>query len=363
VSALLEVRGLSLAFDTPQGLVPVVESLDLSLSSGETLALVGESGCGKTMLALAVIGCLPAGARVVGGEIRFRGRDLLRLPPAERRAVCGRELALSFQEPASALNPLLTIGEQIAEGLRLHAGLSKKAAWARSEDLLSEVGLDAASGYARRYPHELSGGQRQRAMLSIALACGPSLLIADEPTSALDLCAQAELLALLAALRARREMALLLITHDLAVVAELATRVAVMYAGAVVEEGGVLELFEHAAHPYTQGLLRSRSAGSFGSGSVSEPDAGGFARSASPSDTDAGRPARSASLPAIPGQVPVLGRWPDGCRFHPRCARADERCTREVPRLLPAPGAAAAGAEPAHAVQRAACHHAGEEGP
>ncbi|MSR62476.1 MAG: ABC transporter ATP-binding protein [Planctomycetes bacterium] len=357
MSALLEVRGLALVFDTPHGPLPVLERLDLTLSSGETLALVGESGCGKTLLALAVIGCLPAGARVVGGEIRFRGRDLLSLAPAERRALCGRELALSFQEPASALNPLLTIGEQIAEGLRLHAGLSKKAAWARAEDLLSEVGLEVRAGYARRYPHELSGGQRQRAMLSIALACGPSLLIADEPTSALDLCAQAELLTLLAALRARREMALLLITHDLAVVAELATRVAVMYAGAVVEEGGVLELFEHAAHPYTQGLLRSRGTAA-------------LARSASSTELDAGRAALPANLPAIPGQVPVLGRWPGGCRFHPRCARADERCTRESPQLLPAPPSARApapraapDATPEVCAQRAACHHAGEERP
>ncbi len=357
---LLEVRGLTLAFETARGALPAVDGLDLTLHAGETLALVGESGCGKTLSALAVLGLLPPLARVTAGQVFFRGRDLLRLAPHERRALCGRELAMSFQEPGSALNPVLSIGEQIAEGLRFHGGLSRAAAWKRACDLLAEVGLADAAERAQRYPHELSGGQRQRVMLAMALACGPSLLIADEPTSALDAPVQAEILQLLAELRTRREMALLLITHDLAVVAELAGRVAVMYAGRIVEQGDVLELFERASHPYTQGLLRSRPG-------VSQPGAG--------------RPAAlrgAGRFHAIPGHVPALGAWPAGCRFHPRCARADERCTHEEPRLLaalrpvPPQGASSERAvqEPVHLCapdstlelggQRVACHHPGE---
>jgi oligopeptide/dipeptide ABC transporter ATP-binding protein len=357
VSALLEVRGLSVAFASgergPRGSVTAVDGLDLALGSGETLALVGESGCGKTLSALAVMGLLPPSARVTRGQILFRGLDLLRLAPDERRALCGRELAMSFQEPASALNPVLTVGEQVAEPLRHHAGLSRAAAWTRACDLLSEVGLEDADERAERYPHELSGGQRQRVMLAMALACGPSLLIADEPTSALDAPVQAEILRLFAELRERREMALLLITHDLAVVAELADRVAVMYAGRVVEEAPVLELFEEARHPYTHGLLRSR-----------------------PSALLAGEPLRS-----IPGGVPAPGAWPSGCRFHPRCPLADEVCAREVPRLLAAlrPRGGALGSRDAGSSDsdplrpsdaslevvhhRTACHHAGEPVP
>jgi ABC-type glutathione transport system ATPase component len=257
MTALLEIRGLALELATEPP-VRVVEGLDLALGPGETLALVGESGCGKTLTALAVLGILPRPVRVAAGEIFYRGRDLLRLDSRARRALCGRELALSFQEPASAFNPVLTLGEQIAESLRTHAGLGRAAALRRAIDLLDEVGLEQPARYARRFPHQLSGGQRQRGMLAMALACGPSLLIADEPTSALDAPLQLEILALLAGLRARREMALLCITHDLAVVAELAERMAVMHAGRIVEQGSVLELFEHARHPCTQSLLRAR---------------------------------------------------------------------------------------------------------
>ena len=260
MNALLEIRGLTLELATPRGPVLAVEDLDLVLAPGEALALVGESGCGKTLTALAVLGVLPRAARVRAGAILWRGRDLLRLEPRERRALSGKELALSFQEPASAFDPVLTLGEQIAEPLRHHARMSRDAAWQRAVLLLEEVGLEHPAAHARRYPHELSGGQRQRGMLAMALACGPSLLIADEPTSALDAPLQLEVLALLARLRARREMALLLITHDLAVVAELAERLAVMQAGRIVEQGGVLEVFEHARHPYTQALLRARTA-------------------------------------------------------------------------------------------------------
>ena len=258
MSALLEIRGLTLELATARGPVLAVQDLDLALGVGETLALVGESGCGKTLTAQAVLGVLPRAARVAAGEILWRGRDLLRLEPRERRALSGKELALSFQEPASALDPVHTLGEQIAETLRHHARMSRDAAWQRAVLLLEEVGLEHPAEHARRYPHELSGGQRQRGMLALALACGPSLLIADEPTSALDAPLQLEVLARLAHLRAQREMALLLITHDLAVVAELAERMAVMQAGRIVEQGSVLEVFEHARHPYTESLLRSR---------------------------------------------------------------------------------------------------------
>jgi ABC-type glutathione transport system ATPase component len=258
MSALLEIRGLTLELATPHGPVRAVQELDLALAPGETLALVGESGCGKTLTAQAVLGVLPRAARVVAGAILWRGRDLLGLEPRARRALCGKDLALSFQEPASAFDPVLTLGEQVAEPLRLHARMSRDAAAQRAVQLLEEVGLPDPAAHARRYPHELSGGQRQRGMLAMALACGPSLLIADEPTSALDAPLQLEVLALLARLRARREMALLLITHDLAVVAELAERVAVMQAGRIVEQGGVLEVFEHARHEATKALLRAR---------------------------------------------------------------------------------------------------------
>ena len=258
MSALLEIRDLAIELATERGPVLAVQDLDLALAPAETLALVGESGSGKTLTALAVLGVLPRAARVVRGAILWRGRDLLRLGPEERRALCGKELALSFQEPASAFDPVLRLGEQIAESLRHHARMSREAAWQRAVLLLEEVGLEDPAAHARRYPHQLSGGQRQRGMLAMALACGPSLLVADEPTSALDAPGQLEVLVQLARLRARREMALLLITHDLAVVAELAERLAVMQAGRIVEEGRVQEVFEHARHPYTQALLRAR---------------------------------------------------------------------------------------------------------
>jgi oligopeptide/dipeptide ABC transporter ATP-binding protein len=347
VTALLEIRGLTIELATAAGALPVVDGLELVLRAGETLALVGESGSGKTLTALALFGALPSGARVTRGEIRFRGRDLLTLAEEERRALLGRELALSFQEPARALDPIFTVGEQIAETLRHHAGLSRAAAERRTLELLEEVGLDDAARRARRLPSELSGGQRQRVMLALALALGPSLLVADEPTSALDTPLQAEILARLAALKAQREMALLLITHDLAVVAELAERVAVMYAGRIVEEAGVLELFERPSHPYTLALLRARPAVLAG-GTPHAP---------------------------LAGHVPPLDARPTGCRFHPRCALADERCRQDDPRLLPVPTAPASGPivaerpelrppDPTLALRahRAACHHAGEGG-
>jgi len=311
VTALLEVRGLALALDTPAGRVRAVDGLDLVLQPGETLALVGESGCGKSLSALALFGALPPAARVVAGRAWFRGQDLLALSGAERRRLLGRELALSFQEPGAAFDPVVPVGEQVAETLRHHLGLARHAAWRRALEGLAEAGLERPEEHARRLPGELSGGQRQRAMLALALACEPALLVADEPTSALDAPLAAELLAWLAHEARRRELALLLITHDLAVVAELAGRVAVMYAGRIVEEAGVRDLFARPSHPYTRALLDAR----------------------------LGARVAGQSFAALPGQVPAPGAWPPGCAFHPRCARAEERCRHDVPQLLPAPGA------------------------
>jgi peptide/nickel transport system ATP-binding protein len=355
VTALLEIRDLAVAFRTARGDVPALVGVSLAVRTGETVALVGESGCGKTLTALAVMGLLPAPARVHAGEVRFRGRDLLALDAGARRAVNGSELALSFQEPASALNPVLRAGAQVAEGLRHHGGLSRLAAHARALALFAEVGLEPPDELARRYPHELSGGQRQRVMLALALACGPSLLIADEPTSALDAPVQVEIVRLLRELVARREMALLLITHDLGLVRALCTRVAVMYAGRIVEEGRTADVLAHASHPYTQGLLAARA------------------------PLLAAQPGTAARFHAIPGQVPALGAWPSGCPFRPRCPRADDVCAHEDPSLLPvlrpddpARRAAAAGerydvaqalrgADPSLQTgdQRVACHHPG----
>jgi len=303
VSALLEIRGLTLELVRARGAVPVVAGLDLSLSAGRTLALVGESGSGKTLTALAVMGLLPEGVRVAAGSIRWRGRELTTLPAEERRALGGRELAMVFQEPAGALNPVLTVLEQVAEVLRLHGGFSRGGADARARELLAEMGFEDPAALARRYPHELSGGQRQRALFAAALAAGPALLVADEPTSALDAHVQTELLLLLARLQARREMAILFVTHDLAVVAEIAARMAVLYAGRLVEEGPVAELFARPAHPYTRGLLDARIG----------------ARSA------------RGSFRAIPGLVPPPGAWPAGCAFAPRCAHARAECAQGTP--------------------------------
>jgi len=316
VTALLEVRGLELELLRPGGAVPVVRGLDLEVEAGRTTALVGESGAGKTLAALAVMGLLPGGVRLRSGSIRWRGQELTTLAPAARRALGGRELAMVFQEPAGALNPVLTVLEQVAEVLRLHGGFSRAGAAARARDLLLEMGLEDDGTLARRYPHELSGGQRQRALFAAALAAGPALLVADEPTSALDAHVQKELLLLLARLQERREMAILFVTHDLSVVAELAARMAVLYAGRVVEEGPVGELFARPRHPYTRGLLDARV--------TPTSPRGRFA--------------------AIPGQVPVPGAWPAGCAFAPRCARASEACAVPPPWRSDGPGGSA-------------CHH------
>ncbi len=305
--AILEIRGLRTCFRTRRGTFPAVDGVDLELRAGETLGVVGESGCGKTVTALSILRLLPEPpARIEAGEIRFEGRDLLRLSPEELRRVRGRKIAMIFQEPMTSLNPVFTIGSQIDEALRLHTDLDRAARRARTQELLATVGISEPARRMRDYPHQLSGGMRQRVMIAMALACDPAVLIADEPTTALDVTIQAQILALLDELKARFRMSVLLITHDLGVVAESAQRVAIFYAGRVVETGPVEAIFRAPRHPYTQGLLLAMPA------------------------ADAPRGAR---LHVIPGSVPDLASLPAGCRFRGRCPRAIARCASDDPRL------------------------------
>ncbi len=306
---LLEVSDLRTVFETDEGTVRAVDGVSFAVAPGETLALVGESGSGKSVTALSILRLVPEPpGRVVAGRVLFRGRDLLGLPPREMRRVRGREISMVFQEPMTSLNPVFTCGEQIVEVLVLHERLGRRAARARALELLRLVGIPAPEQRLDEYPHQLSGGMRQRVMIAMALACRPALLIADEPTTALDVTIQAQILELLGRLRAELGMALLLITHDLGVVAEVADRVAVMYAGQVVEQAPVEGVFHATRHPYTAGLLASL------------PRLG----------------ERAAALRPIPGQVPDAARFPAGCRFHPRCPVAVERCRAAEPPLEPA---------------------------
>jgi oligopeptide/dipeptide ABC transporter ATP-binding protein len=315
---LLEIRDLQTHFFTDDGVVRAVDGVSLTIEPGKTLAVVGESGSGKSVTALSVLRLVasPPG-RVVGGSIRFRGRDLLSLSEPEMRAVRGREISMIFQEPMTSLNPVYTCGQQIMEVLELHLKLDRAAARAASIEMLKKVGIPSPEQRVDEYPHQMSGGMRQRVMIAMALACRPALLIADEPTTALDVTIQAQILELLRSLQRELEMSVLLITHDLGVVAETADQVAVMYAGQVVEATGVRELFHATRHPYTAGLLASlprlRTAGA----------AGG---------RDGSNVTRDR-LRVIPGQVPDPSRFPGGCRFHPRCPLAVERCRAEAPAL------------------------------
>jgi peptide/nickel transport system ATP-binding protein/oligopeptide transport system ATP-binding protein len=305
MSALLEIEDLAVAFRTERGEVEALSGVSFSVGAGESFGVVGESGSGKSLTALAVMGLVPdPPGRVSRGRVRFAGEVLDAKAQARLR---GREIAMIFQEPMSALNPVFTVGEQVAEGLRVHERLSHRAAWARAAELLGHVGIPDPARRLAQYPHELSGGMRQRVMIAAALACRPRLLIADEPTTALDVTIQAQILALLAALQRETGMAVLLITHDLGVIAQVVSRVAVMYAGRVVEAGPVVPVFEAPAHPYTRALLKSIPA-------LNEEE---------------------ARLPAIPGSVPVPSAWPAGCRFHPRCDLADAACTAAAPPLVP----------------------------
>ena len=303
--ALLEVRELETVFALNGRHVHAVDHVSFAIEAGRVLGLVGESGCGKSMTALSLMRLVPSPGRVAGGRVLLDGRDLLALPEREMRSVRGAGLAMIFQEPMTALNPVFTVGSQIAEALRLHRRMGRSEAWERATALLDEVGIPEPARRAHDYPHQLSGGMRQRVMIAIAISCEPRVLIADEPTTALDVTIQAEILELLRALRERHGMALLLITHDLGVVAEQADEVAIMYAGRIVEQAPVTALFDRPLHPYTQALLRSMP----------------------------GVTGRRARLEAVPGTVPDLLHLPSGCAFRDRCPLAVEECAARVPPL------------------------------
>ena len=300
---LLEVRDLSIAFASGRSLLAAVDGIAFEVAAGETLALLGESGCGKSATALALLRLLPTAGRILGGEVSFAGRDLLRLPEAEMRGVRGGGMAMIFQEPATSLNPVLTVGRQLAEVLERHLGLAGQAIRARSLELLTAVGIADPERRLGEYPFQLSGGMKQRVMIAVALAGQPRLLIADEPTTALDVTIQAQILELLRRVQAERAMGMLLITHDLGVVAQMATRVGVMYAGEIVEEAPRAAFFASPRHPYTHKLFAAL------------PD---LAR-------------RGGRLETIPGQVPPLSAMPGGCRFAARCAHAWDLCRQEAP--------------------------------
>jgi peptide/nickel transport system ATP-binding protein len=300
---LLEVDKLSIDLPTPDGSRRILRDVSFTLDRGETLGVVGESGSGKTMTSLALIGLLPEGARL-GGAVRFDGRDLAALDEGEWRTMRGDRIAMIFQEPMTALNPLQRIGDQIAEPLRLHRGLSRGAALEAATKLLARVGLPDPARRARAYPHELSGGQRQRAMIAMALSCGPQLVIADEPTTALDVTVQAQILDLLATLREETGMAMILVSHDLAVIAETCARVLVMYGGMAMESGPTREVLEKPAHPYTRALLEAR------------PQLGAT---------------RGGRLRTIPGAAPAAGAAPPGCAFAGRCPLTIAACASTPP--------------------------------
>jgi oligopeptide/dipeptide ABC transporter ATP-binding protein len=302
VAPILEVQGLTAGFPSHEGTARVLDGVDFVVEQGEILGIVGESGSGKTLTALSVLQLLPRACRVEAGEILFRGEGLLALGGRQMNAIRGEEISMIFQNPRSSLNPLFRVERTLAQVLRAHRGLKGAEARRVSIELLTDVGLADPERILRRYPHELSGGMCQRVMIAFALASNPKLLIADEPTTALDVTVQLQVIELLARLRREHGLTLLLITHNLSVVAELCDRVIVMYLGRIVEQGPVLEIFDHPRHPYTIGLLGSR-----------------------PTVRDEGR------LNAIPGQVPDLRERPSGCPFHPRCPHAQEPCRSERP--------------------------------
>ncbi len=311
MSSLLEVSDLGTWFYTRQGIVKAVDGVDFEVAAGETLAIVGESGCGKSMTALSLMRLIPdPPGRIVSGSIKLAGRDLLKISEEEMRDVRGNEISMIFQEPMTSLNPVMTIGKQISEALILHRDMDRKQAMKRAIEMLELVRIPEPAQRAKEYPHQLSGGMRQRAMIAMALACNPKVLIADEPTTALDVTIQAQILELIVELQREFSAAVLLITHDLGVVAETAHRVIVMYAGRKVEEATVGELFARPLHPYTVGLMNS------------------IPRL----DLMRGQTDRSNErLQEIPGIVPPLFDLPPGCAFAPRCSRADEKCRSERP--------------------------------
>jgi len=305
---LLDIQKLTTCFSSPQGIAKAVDTVSLSFMQGETLAIVGESGCGKTVLALSILGLIPdPPGRVTEGSVLYRGQDLLDLSENELREVRGNHISMVFQEPMTALNPVFRVDDQIGEPLRLHQGFNKTEALEKAVDALDLVGIPNPTKIAKSYPHELSGGMRQRVMIAMALACNPDILIADEPTTALDVTIQAQILDLMNDLKTRMNGSLMLITHDLGVVARMAQRVAVMYSGKIVELSAAKQLYKKPLHPYTQGLL------------ASVPTMGD-----------------KTHLTPIPGIVPSIFDLPEGCRFHPRCPKAFTKCSLILPPLLEA---------------------------
>ena len=310
LSNVLEVKGLQTVFFTNTGLFRAVDDVSFDVHRGETLAIVGESGCGKSVSALSIMRLVPnPPGRIVGGEILLEGKDLLGLDEAEMRKIRGNRISMIFQEPMTSLNPVIRIGDQISEAVRLHRNMTARQAWNQAVEMLRLVRIPEPARRAEEYPHQLSGGMRQRAMIAMALACRPALLIADEPTTALDVTIQAQILALVLDLQKELGMGLILITHDLGVVAQTAQRVVVMYAGKKVEEADVETLFANPRHPYTRGLMASIPA------------------------VPTGQARSEARLTEIPGTVPSLTRLPEGCAFAPRCSLAVERCRQEYPPL------------------------------
>ena len=307
---LLEVSGLKTYFQDRKGQVPAVDGVDFILRKGETLGIVGESGCGKSVTSMSILHLLPPKGRIVDGTIRFKGRDITHLPPAEMAKLRGKEIAMIFQEPMTSLNPVYTVGYQISEMILRHEKISKKEARARAIEMLRLVNIPAPEKRIDEYPHELSGGMRQRVMIAMALSCNPELLIADEPTTALDVTIQAQILDLMRTLKQTLNTSIMMITHDLGVVAEMSDYVLVMYAGMVMEYSDVRSLFADPLHPYTQGLLKAL------------PRMG----------------ESQEKLYVIDGVVPSLYELPTGCRFWPRCAYATERCKHEIPALYEVEG-------------------------
>lgn len=303
---VLEVEGLKTSFFTDDGVVPAVDHVDFYIKPGEILGVVGESGCGKSVTSLSIMGLVPPPGKVVSGHIRFKGEELTKASERRMRQIRGNEIAMIFQEPMTSLNPVFTIGYQLIEGIRLHKNISKKKARQQAIDILKLVGMPRAERVIDEYPHQLSGGMRQRVMIAMAMACEPEILIADEPTTALDVTIQAQILDLMKKLNEGLKTSILLITHDLGVVAEICDRIVVMYAGKIVEEGTTRTIFKNPQHPYTEGLIQS------------VPD----------------MRAKKDRLYSIPGNVPKPGTVQRGCHFAPRCRYAFDRCTTEDPQLF-----------------------------
>lgn len=305
-SSVLEVKKLRTSFFTYDGMIPAVDDISFSIKKGEVVGIVGESGCGKSVTSLSIMGLIPQPAgKIIGGEINLNGENIVNLPEKRMRQIRGNEIAMIFQEPMTSLNPLFTIGNQLTEAILVHRKITKKEAFKKCVEMLKLVGLSRAESIMKEYPYQLSGGMRQRVMIAMALSCSPRLLIADEPTTALDVTIQAQILALMKDINEKLGTSILMITHDLGVVAELCQKVIIMYAGKVVEEGDVKSIFQSPKHPYTIGLLKSI------------PDI----------------LTKKDRLYSIPGNVPKLGSIEKGCRFAARCEFVNERCMKENPLL------------------------------